>query len=66
MYICKNDLDKLIHEMTRTSATAVTMLSEAAEGEASHADSYMMGYLQGYAHSCDACCAVIEHADKLA
>lgn len=66
MYICKDDLDRLIHEMTRTAATAVTLLAEAAEDEASHADSYMMGYLQGYAHGCDAACAVVENCDKLA
>lgn len=65
MYICKNDLDKLIYEMSRTAAAAVNMLAEAAEGEASHADSYMMGYLQGYAHGCDAACAVVENCDKL-
>lgn len=65
MYICKEDLDRLIHEMTRTAATAVTLLAEAAEDEASHADSYMMGYLQGYAHGCDAACAVVENCDKL-
>ena len=66
MYICKTDLDRLIHEMTRTAATAVTLLAEAAEDEASHTDSYMMGYLQGYAHGCDAACAVVENCDKLA
>lgn len=65
MYICKNDLDVLIHEMTKTAATAVTLLAEAAEDEASHADSYMMGYLQGYAHGCDAACAVVENCEKL-
>lgn len=65
IYICKNDLDALIHEMTRTSAMAVTLLAEAAEGEASHDDSYMMGYLQGYAHGCDAACAVVENCEKL-
>lgn len=65
MYICKDDMDKLIHEMTRTSAMAVTLLSEASDEEASHADSYMMGYLQGYAHGCDAACAVVENCDKL-
>ena len=65
MYICKNDLDVLIHEMTKTAATAVTLLAEAAEDEASHADSYMIGYLQGYAHGCDAACAVVENCDKL-
>lgn len=65
MYICKEDLDRLIHEMTRTAATAVTLLAEASDEEASHADSYMMGYLQGYAHGCDAACAVVENCDKL-
>lgn len=65
MYICKTDLDKLIHEMTRTAATAVNLLAEAAEGEASHVDNYMMGYLQGYAHGCDAACAVVENCEKL-
>lgn len=65
MYICKNDLDVLIHEMSRMGATAVTLLAEAAEDEVCHTDSYMMGYLQGYAHGCDAACSVVENCDKL-
>ena len=65
MFIQNNDKNALINLISGNGATAVTMLAEMSEGEASHPDTYAAGYMQGYAHGADMACHIIEHCEEV-
>lgn len=65
MYIPNDDKNKLVERMSRDGAYAVSMLSEASQGEASHPNTYSAGYMQGYAHAIDNACWIVSHCDEI-
>lgn len=65
MYIPNNDKNDLIDRITSNSATAVTMIAEMSDGEASRPDTFAAGYLQGYVHGADMACHIIAHCGEV-
>ena len=65
MFMSEREKDALAMTITATSSTAVTQLAELSGDEASHPDTYMAGYIQGYIHGADMACHVIDHCEEI-
>lgn len=65
MYMSELEKNTLTMAITTTSSTAVTQLAELAGDEASHPDTYIAGYMQGYIHGADMACYAIDHCENI-
>lgn len=66
MFLTDHNKDILSEQIGRLGGLAVSMLAEYTKDEASHPDTYPAGYMQGYAHACDAAISIIQHCEDIA